>query len=40
MTSADAWFFSISFGIIILLLLAIRDRIKRIEEKIDKMSRK
>lgn len=40
MSNGEAWFFSISFGIVTLLLFSIRDRVKRIEEKLDKMSHK
>jgi len=39
MTSGDAWFFSISFGIVTLLLLSIRDRLKRIEDKLNKLEK-
>jgi hypothetical protein len=40
MTHADEWFFSIAFGIVTAILWAIRGRLKRIEEKLDKMSDK
>lgn len=40
MSNGDAWFFSVSFGIVTLLLFSIRGRLKRIEEKLDKRSSK
>ena len=40
MTKADEWFFSIAFAIVTALLWALRDRLKRIEEKLDKMGKK
>jgi hypothetical protein len=39
MTNADAWFFSIAFAIVSSLLWAVRDRLKRIEDKIDKLGK-
>lgn len=40
MSNADLWFFSISFAILTAILLGMRERMKRIEEKLDKMSGK
>lgn len=40
MSNGESWFFSISFGIVTCLLLSIRGRLNRIEEKLDKMGDK
>jgi hypothetical protein len=40
MSNADAWFFVTAFAIVLVVLSFIRGRLKRIEEKIDKMSSK
>jgi len=39
MSSADVWVFSIAFTVITVLLFAVRDRLKRIEEKLDKLGK-
>lgn len=40
MTNGDEWFFSISFGIMTAIMWAIRVRLKRVEEKLDKLTGK
>jgi hypothetical protein len=39
MNSADTWTAAIAFGVLMALILAIRDRLKRIEEKLDKLGK-
>jgi hypothetical protein len=40
MSNADEWFLSMAFGVVTAILWAMRERLKRIEEKLDKMSGK
>jgi hypothetical protein len=39
MSNADLWTLSITFGIVMCFLGAIRERLKRIEDKIDKLGK-
>jgi hypothetical protein len=40
MSNADGWFFAIAFSVVTLFLHGIRDRLNRIEKKLDKMGDK
>ena len=40
MSNADSSFFAIAFSIVTVLVWSLRERLKRIEEKLDKISGK
>lgn len=40
MNNADVWTLAVAFGVVMCFLGAIRERLKRIEEKLDKISGK
>jgi len=39
MNSADVWTLAIAFGVLMATLGAIRERLKRIEDKLDKLGK-
>jgi hypothetical protein len=39
MSNADMWVICIAFGVVMCFLESIRDRLKRIEDKLDKLGK-
>jgi hypothetical protein len=39
MSNADTWVFAIAFGIVVSFLVSIHARLKRIEEKLEKLGK-